>query len=251
MFRSFAVVWSLAIVLAAPQLARAQDDQFQTLVDQALEEYRAREYDQAAATFESAYKIRQEPELLYNIARSHEKALHRDQAIDAYRRFLELKGTTAELRANARTALEALERERAAISTPARTVPAERPRIVEDEGAGRATQAATPREESSHTLEYVMMGSGGAIAAAGLIFTVLAFQANSDFDDATTRDDQLRLRDSTNRNAAIADVLVIGGVLLGGAGTLMLLLSDDGENKVAAGPSFDGDSFALSFSGTF
>ena len=116
---------ALLFLLAGAPVAHAQEDgadtetsaeeAFQGHVENAMRHYRDRRYTDAVASFQAAFDLRPEPELMYNIARSHERALHRQAAIDAYGRFLELPGTTSEMRSRAISARNSLRQELAAM----------------------------------------------------------------------------------------------------------------------------------------
>src|SRR5262245_22813838 len=84
---------------------------FDRLVSKGLARYRAEDYSSAAELFQKAYALKASPELIYNIARCHERLLETDEAIAGYERFLELSGTPAKLRARAREAITTLRAE--------------------------------------------------------------------------------------------------------------------------------------------
>src|SRR5690606_12016752 len=98
------------LVGASPAYAQEEPD-FDTLVERAVEHYQARRYEAAIELFERAYALRAEPELVYNIARSYERLARSEDAIREYRRFVELPGTTSELRSLAFASIEALREE--------------------------------------------------------------------------------------------------------------------------------------------
>lgn len=53
-----------------------------------LEANRAKDYPAAQRAAESAYRLRPDPNLLYNLGRFHQKQGHKAEAIDHYERFL-------------------------------------------------------------------------------------------------------------------------------------------------------------------
>jgi tetratricopeptide (TPR) repeat protein len=243
--------WSLvalisSLALVAPS-ARAQPGagaapagaaSFKALVDAGLEAYAAKRYADAIVAFEQAYQLQPEPELVYNVARAHEKALHRDEAIAAYERFMKLPGTTAELRTKALGALESLRAEQAALEK------AERARAsasLGTAGAARApADAATTAAPSdgSRVLAGTLMGVGGAGLAVGAVFGVLALNAKSDFDgvDRTATgaaERRASLKADVERNALVADVAIIAGAATAITG-LVLFLLDDGAEPAAS-----------------
>ena len=108
---------AFALVVGMAGSAHAQKKKasaFDTAVKEGLKAYKAKDFDRAIVAFERAYAIRPEPEMVFNIARSHEKAQHLDQAIADYEKFLVLEGTTAGLRARALKSLSSLRAEKTA-----------------------------------------------------------------------------------------------------------------------------------------
>jgi tetratricopeptide (TPR) repeat protein len=234
----------LSSLSVAPSVAHAQSPptsartSFKGLVDAGLEAYAAKRYADAIAAFEQAYQLQPEPELVYNVARAHEKALHRDEAIAAYERFSRLPGTTAELRTKALGALESLRAEQAALEK------AERSRA--NTGLGIPGAARTPVDAmttaapstGASVLAGTLMGVGGAGLAVGAVFGVLALNAKSDFDavDRTAADAASRrasLKVDVERNALVADIAIVAGAATAITG-LVLFLLDDAEDSATS-----------------
>lgn len=229
----------------APGIAAAQGDasgSFSELVATGVDHYKSGRYDAAIATFESAYELRQAPELLYNIARSHEKLGHVEQAIEAYRNFVGQKGTTAQLRAKALDSINALERERRALRRASRPAPVSEPALTVDTKAPPSTD---------HTAELILIAAGGVAVLTGGVFGILAIQENNRFGEATERSVQERLRDSTKRNALIADVTAGVGAACLAAGLIIYLVRDDSGGEVAFAPAVSTDGIALAIDGRF
>ncbi len=249
---------AFAVVFSTPSLA--QEPQFNALIEKAMKHYRARQYAEAITDFEAAYRINPQPELIYNVARAYEKSLKRDEAIAAYERFLKLEGTTADLRAKALNAQTALRKEKAAMQAS---------RDVQDSVQAPTVggTAATPKEGGvtvkqevvtkpvSRTLEWVLIGGGGAAVAVGAIFGVLALQANADFDDRKAAGaDVPELQDKKKRadnNALAADVLIGAGAVSVVVGAIIYFTRDSEEPDVAVAPVFGADYAAMAVSGRF
>lgn len=212
------------LAAAAPAVAQAQDG-FRELVDKGLELYTQKKYDEAIKSFEQAYALRPEPELVYNIARAHEKSLRRDEAIAAYEKFVNLPGTTAELRTKALTAMEALRAEQAALDR------AKAPPKVEvgtaapasREGSAAVTAQVSP-SRGTPVLPWTLVGVGAASMGVGAVFGVLALDAKSDFDAGATADKA----STVETRALVADLALFGGAAVAVAGVILLLV-DDGE----------------------
>ncbi|MCA9553717.1 MAG: hypothetical protein KC933_26995 [Myxococcales bacterium] len=257
MARSSVMMMGLAVAMALlGQDALAQDEDFNRLVQDGMTHYRNREYDAAVKKFEAAYAINQQPELIYNVARAHEKALRRDEAIQAYERFLNLPGSTADLRAKALASVEALRREKAAMQRSEQAKQDLDNALPPDTGGGGGAGAVTRRpKETSRTLEWVLIGGGAAAAAAGAVFGVLALQANSDFDDLKASGaDRTALeskKKTVDNDALAADVLVGVGIVSVAAGVIMWLTTGGDEGDVAVAPYVGADQAGVAFSGRF
>jgi tetratricopeptide (TPR) repeat protein len=92
MLRPFGLTAALALVAAAPAVAKKPSAQMQ---EQAKEHYTAgmarynlERYDDAIKEFESAYLIVPDPTFLYNIAQSHRMANRPAKALEYYKRYL-------------------------------------------------------------------------------------------------------------------------------------------------------------------
>ncbi len=93
-----ALLWSLgsaASIAAAPVGAkpapRAEstlDPQAEELYRRGVAQYRAEQYSDAVVSFEAAYRISQAPRLLYNLATTHRKLGHIQDAIDFFDEYL-------------------------------------------------------------------------------------------------------------------------------------------------------------------
>lgn len=226
----------------APAAEAAETLRFDDLVKTALEQYSSGAYQAAADTFEAAYALDARPELVYNVARSLEKALRPDEAIAAYERFIKLPGTTAELRTKALDALTALREER---NARARAEAAEREPEARP-AAGTAppsvgVEGGAPRQLRSRVLEWTLMGSGVAIAGAGAAFGVLALNRESDWKDAQSRGEPAsrvdELVSETERNALLADILIGVGAVTTVTGIIVYLARGDTEPAVSLAPT--------------
>lgn len=230
-------IWSLVaalFVVSSTTIVAAQEgaspDEYQQHLDRGLSEYEAGRYEAAAQAFQAAYAIRPEPELQYNAARSFERAVKREEAIAAYELFLELPGTTSDTRTRALQALASLRAEIEAMSA------AQRPPdpVVEVEPVV-APPAVTPTPEApasgrggKTTAGWVLVGTGAVSLIAGGVFGGLAVASNSEFEDATTRPEQIELADEVNSNALAADVLLGVGIVFAVVG-IVLVATDGGD----------------------
>ena len=249
---------AMVVVLGAASVARAQTSEFDRVVRQGMAAYQAKDFNKAIRAFERAYAIRPEPEMVFNVARSHEKAQHVDEAITTYERFLVLEGTTAGLRARALKSLTSLRAEKAArlearSSSPSPAAPRPRSNV-----SGARLSKTEPGPTRSRALEWSLFGGGLVVAATGAVFAGLALANNSDFDDEVGRGpaadaDKLEdLQDDRARNALIADILVPVGLVTAAVGLSLLVINDDDSGMaVRLDPRFDGQQAGLNLSGSF
>jgi tetratricopeptide (TPR) repeat protein len=244
MRKQAAIAIALAVFGAGPSAlaeAGAAGDGFEPLVADAMSSYQAREYERAVELFEQAYEIRPEPDLVYNIARSQERLAHREEAIEAYERFLSLPGTTGELRARALANVRSLREEIAALDAAAG------PRT--DGGVGGTGPAAPPVEppprsaapaadrgsSSMGTAGYALLGIGAAAMIGGAIFGGMALSANSRYEEAGFSQDRLDLRADVESRALAADILLFGGAGIAAVGIVLAAVAAV-RARAAAGP---------------
>lgn len=241
-----------------------QSDRFETAVKEGMTAYQAKDFDAAIRAFERAYAIRPEPEMVFNVAKSHEKALHLESAIAAYERFLLLEGTTSDLRARALKSLNSLKAEKKALEEAKAAPPAPPPAAQAGGPPPSGPRVAlTQREpvprEKNRALEWTLFGGGMAVAVAGAVFAGLAVSNRSAFDDEAAEGEaadaeRLRdLRDELDRNALIADVLVPVGLVTAAVGLSLLIVGGDDDDDFAmeVSPSFGGQQAGLNLSGEF
>ncbi|MDX2009495.1 MAG: PEGA domain-containing protein [Myxococcaceae bacterium] len=98
----FWVLFTLAPVTALAQVPTAR-----SLFDDGIAHYQRGAYDEAAEAFEASYALRQAPSVLFNIARSWEKAGKTAKAINAWQGWLAVSPTSSQ-RPDAEAALRAL-----------------------------------------------------------------------------------------------------------------------------------------------
>lgn len=232
-------LWSLVaalFVVSSASIVAAQDgasaDEYQQHLDRGLSEYEAGRYETAAAAFQAAYAIRPEPELQYNAARSFERAVKREEAIVAYELFLELPGTTSDTRTRALHAVASLRAEIEAMSAaqPAPEPVAEVQPIVVPPEANTASEQTASGRGGKTTAGWVLIGTGAVSLVAGGVFGGLALASNSEFEDATSRPEQIELADEVNNNALAADVLLGVGIVVAVIG-IVLVATDGGDEE--------------------
>lgn len=202
-----------------------REAEFEGHVQEAMEHYEARRYEQAIELFERAYAVMQEPELVYNIARSHERLLHREEAVLGYERFLELPGTTGELRARALTNLSNVRQEIAALEAAQRAEAQQAEAARQEQGQQAGQQQGPHSEEQTEPQRhespgvgslgiagYALLGVGIATSIVGGVFWGLAWASNSDFEAAGNDESRLQLSDEFRTRSLVGDVLFFSGL---------------------------------------
>lgn len=226
-------------------------------------------FEDAAREFQQAYDLSRRPQLLYNLFLALRDAAQVEPAIDALRRYLELvpnaqdgESLRARLASMERAQAEQRERERAAQAEAdrARREAEERAQReaaarAEAEARANASVAQTPTETPSTSPEspaeqatesgtnigpWIVVGTGGALIATGIVTAVLTAGKMSDIEAACPNDlcppeyDLSGNRASGRVLAATTDVLLITGAAAVGGGLLWYFLTRDGESEAPA-----------------
>ena len=187
--RRRAIPWIVACLLALAHgaSAAAQDQDTPShpgealrarsveLYEQSVDEYRAGRFAHAVELLREAYRTYPHANLLYNLARAHEGAGDLEEAIAAYRAFLQ-----ASAEADDRPAIERR------IDTLEYQI-AERDELIEDhqktmEALERAAHVRTADQGSAGPLPWLLGGAGLAAIATGTSLTALSM---NDDDRAT------------------------------------------------------------------
>lgn len=224
---------SVSWTALAEEEPNPEDREFEAIVTQAVEHYEAQRYEQAISSFQRAYEMRAQPELVYNIARIYERSLELQQAVDTYERFLSLPNTTADLRSRAANSLaliraEIAARERAERAGQENTTP----------GGGTGTgqgiseqdtgeQPEIPPEERASAVVitgWALVGVGAAALVAGIAMGGLTLAEETATEEAGNLADQELHLDRGESFALSADVLFGGGGALAVAGIALLIV---------------------------
>jgi tetratricopeptide (TPR) repeat protein len=240
--------------LLFPVLARADEHRFERLVTDATTAFGNGEFEKAIELAEEAYSIRNDPQLLYNIARAHEALGNLDRAIEHYRRYLaapEAKNVNVvkgrilalETQLGERIRLEGErletkgEREsaRAAYRKYLMTLPTARDRAeierrIRDLGRPLPPKAELETgvpETRMNPWPLVTLGAGVLVVGAGSAFAVLSRNKYDDAENARDGERTVALTDDGDRYTDFANVaFVAGGVIVAGGVTWWLLQPD-------------------------
>lgn len=236
----FALPFAVLVVLA-PVDASAQrrgdprERQARALFEQGELAYEEGRYEEAISAFEQAYGLSARPLLLYNIANAQERLGMLSEALDNLRYYREdapsdeiavldrrIRGLEDRVARQQRED----ERRRADQEQIARTA-AEAAAAAAVRGRG----GRTPDEPPAPVLGWSLTIGGGALAAAGVVFGVLALGARSDAEAlCSTVGERTLCPDAADaalsRDSAfsiLADVGVIAGAALAGLGLYFVL----------------------------
>ncbi len=243
----------LVPLLVAPAVASAQrrvdarERQARALFEQGQTAYEEGRYEEAISAFEQAYGLSARPLLLYNIANAQERLGMLSEALDNLRYYREdapsdeiavldrrIRGLEDRV---ARQQRETAER-RADQERIARTA-AEAAAAAMRSGGGPASD-----ESSVPVVGWSLTIGGGALAAAGAVFGVLALGARSDLEALCTTVGERTLCQETASSAIsrdfafslLADIGVIAGAVAAGVG-LYLVFTHEPETPRDAQPS--------------
>lgn len=246
---SFAVV--AVLLLWVPGVAGARgsvDAQVRKLANQSHEQYQKGDYKGAADTLLEAYELKPVPALLFNIARSYEKAGESAKALTFYRRYRDSAPGDADLVAQASRAIDRLEadqrerdKEAAAeqqkkqaaqqaeaqrlATEKARLEQAERDRQARDAAAAQAALAKpAPAPEPDRALPYTLIGVGGAALVGGAVLGLTANGLASDEKASTDPIAKPDLRSQAKSRALVADIAYGVGIAAVATGVVLILI---------------------------
>lgn len=242
---------------AGDKSSAARAAQVDRLNEAGASHYARREYRQAIDFFSKALAIDPDPNLLFNIARCHERLGENQAAIDNYELFISTPGADAEGRGRAQAALTALRQSQQAASS---TEPAAAP--VANQTVVATAQVAEPT--SSNVLPWLTLGGGAGLLALGATVYFIGAadhrkvtNANGFGDDDgvvdLTYSEAQDLVDSGDQKKMLGGVgLGIGGALLA---TYVILLTTDGSSAEPTDVAFSvvpsSSGAAFSFQGSF
>ena len=183
------------------------------------------EYSTAVELYLEAYGAGPAAGLLYNIAVIYDRKLGEKQlAVDFYRRYIRaLDAEPAVVKRATRRVQQlksALKREaEPPLPAPTETPPDPLPR----------EPVPTSVDDDGRLWGWIAGGVGAGLFVGGVILGVAANATESDYHDATTRDEKLDLRDEGHAQALTADILMGVGLTAGAVGAWLLLADRTGE----------------------
>jgi tetratricopeptide (TPR) repeat protein len=257
----FLLFWTVTFgpqlsVFAEPveSLTPDRQERVDTLVEEGLEQYGKRQYEEAIESFKQALEIQEEPELLYNIARSYERLVNSEEALVWYQRLVEMPGTTGELRTKALTNITMLRREINAKKS-AQQAALDGDEKEADGGTGHYSGADMGKRSSDDSDEtgqrhagsenenasrdkkkntvltplglagLGVAGVGAVGVVVGGVFGGLVLKKNSDYEAAGYDPSRVAYGDEVKRNALIFDVAFSSGAVLVATGVALIVVN--------------------------
>ncbi|MCS6798721.1 MAG: tetratricopeptide repeat protein [Myxococcota bacterium] len=261
----------LAAAVAAGQSAQSTDDEARMHFRLGRAYHDSGRFLEAAREFETAYRLSQRPQLLYNIFVAYRDAGETARAADALARYIELVPDAEDI-ATLRARLEVMRRQLASSGSASGQPPPSSSTGQGEPGAGATppspqrtdaatTTSAAPASDPSGTAAapsepeagtagigiapLVVGGAGLAILATAAVTGVLALGKQSQLDEVCRPVDGRRLCDPASdwesiRNAGetlatVTDVLLVAGVLAVGTAVALHVLRPEASER--AGPS--------------
>jgi hypothetical protein len=264
-----ASVLAVVVVVASPggaQAAPPEDD-----VAAAREHYRKGTraydlgaYDEAIAEYSAAYRIKDDPALLYNMAQAHRLAGHATEALRLYRTYL-IKVPDAPNRDQVQLKIEELQKLVDQQNKTKHQLPPDQPiqetgrqpppATPEPAAAAPTPEAAAPapqvdaRRNRTLKIAGITAGAVGVVGVAlGITFTVLAKQSYDQVVHAsqdTVFDPALENRVNTYTPTGISLLVVGGALLVGGTTTYVIGWRSDRAARQAQLPDVRSHAFAF------
>lgn len=223
-------ILALTFVFAAPIHVLAQDaeqgdrERALSLFQESADHYRAGRFGVAAELLREAYDLHPEPVLLYNLGRALDGMGEFQEAIQAYRDYVEA-APDAEDRGAVERRIQTLESYLETGEEPAAPPPPE---------SAPPSTSTTYTDTGPSPVPFVIAGVGAAGIGVG---AVLGLMAQSAHDDAVADDVNLTAAEKAEKAdnlAAGANIaFVAGGILLavGAAWAVIELTGDSGERE--------------------
>jgi hypothetical protein len=157
----------LLLVLLAANTAGADKNKAREHFRKGMAQFLLNHYEQAIPEFEAGFAEEPEPGFLYNLAQSHARLHHTQEALDFYRKYLDM-GVSPDDDAQVRKQIEQLEAE-AAKAPAARPAPAEPKPIQAAPSPSPGLDLTAPPPARPKTVPIVI----GVVAAAVVVAVVV------------------------------------------------------------------------------
>ena len=194
-----------------------------------LIDFKAKRYRDALRRFNRVYRIKPQPNLVYNMARSFEQLYEYESAAVYYRRYLTLSPESDD-REQVELTIETMKR----LSTKTK----------------REAQSEVPARPINRVLLWSGVATGGAMMIGGIFLGSRALSLDQDLSDAqydksvSDFDATLKRRDQA---ALFADVLTISGAAITGVSLYFMLSNLKSSSQPTASKSAQVDHSPTSF----
>ena len=236
----------ITIAIACVPAGALADDKAQVHIQKAMEAHKAGNFEEARVQLEAAYVFDPKPELLFALGQVNVKLDRCKDAIDYYERFL-ATNPNAQATSDTKQAIATCQAKLAAAAPPPPPPP-----VISTEGTVSSSASGKRSPWYEDKIGDVLVLSGIAVGAAGLVFYL---GARSDLDEAESAPDLMTYEDrvdSAQTKRTFSVVLAGTGAVLVGAGIARFMLRDGGGGKergVAVVPTTGGG--LVTFSGGF
>jgi tetratricopeptide (TPR) repeat protein len=183
------------------------------------------DFDRALKEYQAAFDLSGEPSLVFNIALCHDRSNRPEQALQAYRRYLEL-APSGDVADEAREEVARLARVLDQLAADREA------KLAADREAARAAEEARRRERERairdqpppppSRVPLLVMGAGAAVVAVGATWHVLAWRTRGRVESAPDPGSYFTERDTFKLRRAVAiagyaagAVTVATGLILG------------------------------------
>jgi tetratricopeptide (TPR) repeat protein len=224
-----------------PATPGAETETFETLVGQATEKFKDKDYAGAVALFERAYAVQPEPAILFNIGRIYEQAQNAEAAIGYYEKFIADESVELKDREKAvqrlqvlRTIVEIREKEKARTNPkPAETKPDPDPKPLPPQTDPKPSDKQSNSGRLLKPIGGAMIGVGGALLIGGAIAGGIARGQYNTFNSAKTLDDREAAGARGKSLAGTADGLFIAGGVIAAVGIVLLIVPAVRKSRAA------------------
>mgnify|MGYP000408198396 CR=1 FL=1 len=198
---------------------------FNQIYREGKREFEKKEYTKAISKFLRAYRIRSNPNLVYNIARSFEELKEYGDAAKYYAEYLKINPQASD-REDVELSIRTLKRLHKKQTEQTKSSSVSEPSL---------TVKTSPSGSSSTTgWEWGLLGGGLALMAGGLYFGIEASDYNQQLANLKAgdlRQNYRELRTQRDDSAMLADAFWVPGLLITGVGAYLLLTSSSTEKS--------------------
>jgi tetratricopeptide (TPR) repeat protein len=226
------------------------------LSEEARERYDRGEYERALVLFNEAHAREPDPNLLFNIARCHEKLGQPQAAIDKYEEFLASPNGDPTGREKAEASRDQL------VQARDRKLARGKSGKAESRATGDESGESVPVPDDSPNLTpWLLLGAGVAAVTSGAIVYSLGISDHHQLENQAGYGDPNRVvpmtqKDAEARVASGSNKKLVGGLLLGGGGALLassalVFVLDSGESSTKVGVDVSRRGGAIAIRGRF